>query len=596
MRAMDLDLVSFLDEFRAEASEHLRALDTQLLNLERNPSDLGPVREMFLSAHTIKGAAALLDLVDVRVLAHAMEDVLVHLRDGSIPVRPGTIDLLFRTVDLLRVQVQRSNRSQPDPANETSALVAALHEHLRLEAESASPTRNQQAPSAPAPRALIVENSATVRRLESMLLEGAGYEVDAVADGRQALDMALVTPYQLMVTGVETRGLKGLDLAAILRSQAFYRSLPIVVISSDENAEHRRRAAEIGVQAYIRKGEFGDRRLLQTAHDLLTHPPSASSPAPVAGMHVLIADDDAISRRMLDEAVRSLGHHVTLAHDGAQAWALAGRGEFDVIISDWVMPGIDGTELCRRVRECSSTPDTYTYFIVATSLSEKEHFFHAMEAGADDYLTKPFVRGDVQVRLAAAQRVTSLYRQKAQDSAELSRLNRDLFEQSRVDPLTQVGNRLRLTEDLDVLDARVQRYGHAYALAMFDVDHFKLYNDRYGHPAGDQALRSVAAAIRSRGRQGDTVYRYGGEEFLVVLPEQSLESARIAMEDMRRQIEDLRLPHEAKGPGAVVTVSIGVAATGPGTGETAPAALKRADAALYRAKESGRNRVVLDPT
>jgi diguanylate cyclase (GGDEF)-like protein len=396
-----------------------------------------------------------------------------------------------------------------------------------------------------------------------------------------------------MVTGVETRGLKGLDLAAMLRAQAFYRALPIVVISSDENAEHRRRAAEIGVQAYIRKGEFGDRRLVQTARELLNGVPDTGSPAP-AGMRVLIADDDAISRRMLEEAVRSLGHHVTLAHDGVQAWALAGHEEFDVIISDWVMPGIDGTELCRRIRERNSTPDTYTYFIVATSLNEKEHFISAMGAGADDYLTKPFDLVDVEVRLSAAQRVTSLYRQKAQDSAELSRLNRELFEQSRVDPLTQVGNRLRLTEDLEVLDARVQRYGQAYALAMFDVDHFKKYNDRYGHPAGDQVLRSVAAVIGGRSRQGDTVYRYGGEEFLVVLPEQSLDSARIAMEDVRRQIEELALPHEAKGPGGVVTVSIGVAATAPDTGETAPTALKRADSALYRAKESGRNRVVVD--
>lgn len=587
MPVAELDLASFLDEFRAEAAEHLRALDVQLLNLERNPSDLGPIREMFLSAHTIKGAAALLQLGDTRSLAHAMEDVLAHLRDSATAVPPATIELLFRTIDRLRWQVEHSTPSGAPSDETTRALVAALQEQVQIMAREHS---EEQLMPPPAPSALVVEDSSTVRQLEIMLLNEAGYQVDAVADGNLALDMALAKPYHLVVTAVETRGLKGLDLAAALRAQPLYRSLPIILLSSDENAEHRRLAAEIGVHAYIRKGALGDQRLLNAARELLLGQDMPLPGHDISEMQVLIADDDAIARRVFEQAVRADGHQVAVAGDGLAAWELFQTKQFDVIISDWMMPGMDGIELCSRVRE-HSTADWYTYFIFATSLGDKQHFVAAMNTGADDYLTKPCDRVDVQARLAAAQRVTSLYRQTVRDRAELTRLNHELFEQSRVDPLTQLGNRLRLAEDLEILDGRVRRYGHTYAVALFDVDYFKLYNDRYGHPAGDHALRAIATAARERCRQGDAVYRYGGEEFLVLLPEQSLESATLAMEDLRRRVGQLALSHEAKTPPGVVTISVGVAAVAPDRVDTAAAVLKRADEALYRSKQLGRNRV-----
>ena len=261
----------------------------------------------------------------------------------------------------------------------------------------------------------------------------------------------------------------------------------------------------------------------------------------------------------------------------------------DLVISDWMMPGIDGPGLCRLIREDGR--DGYTYFIFLTALGDKGHLLTGLAAGADDYLSKPLDREELQVRLASAFRVTQLHRRPASQNEQLEKLNERLFEESREDPLTHLGNRLRLEEDLDVLQARSRRYGHSYAVALCDVDLFKEYNDRYGHPAGDAVLEKVAGVITGNRLGGDTAYRYGGEEFLIVLPEQSLRSAASTADNLRKTVEGLRIPHEANAPTKLVTISAGVAALPRGDSKSTGELLDQADAALYRAKEAGRNRV-----
>jgi two-component system cell cycle response regulator len=155
-----------------------------------------------------------------------------------------------------------------------------------------------------------------------------------------------------------------------------------------------------------------------------------------------------------------------------------------------------------------------------------------------------------------------------------------------------LGNRLRLTEDLQSLQSRAERYGHTYAVVVCDVDFFKAYNDRYGHLAGDDVLRRVAATISSGLRNGDSAYRYGGEEFLIVLPEQNAEAAANTADRLRRAVEDLGIPHANSPPVGLVTISAGFA-TSAGM-EDADALLKAADTALYAAKKAGRNRVSHD--
>jgi diguanylate cyclase (GGDEF)-like protein len=306
---------------------------------------------------------------------------------------------------------------------------------------------------------------------------------------------------------------------------------------------------------------------------------------------ILIADDSATPRQLLRRELEKLGHECVVAEDGNEAWTLFQSVGADVVISDWMMPGMDGDEFCRRVRSHPSAP--YVYFILLTSLEGRRHIVQGMQAGADDYLTKPFDNDELATRLIAADRVTALHRRLATQQEELERLNAGLFEDSRRDPLTGLGNRRRQDEDLRTLLGRAERYGHTLCVALFDIDNFKQYNDTRGHLEGDGILRSIASALERQSRSGDAVYRYGGEELLVVFPEQTLETAALAAERMRKAIEGLAISHPAMPPDGIVTVSAGVARLEPELQDDVERLLARADAALYEAKESGRNRVVV---
>ncbi len=308
-------------------------------------------------------------------------------------------------------------------------------------------------------------------------------------------------------------------------------------------------------------------------------------------MKVLIAEDEALSRRLLESALKALGHDCISGRDGAHAWELFREHGADVIISDWMMPGLSGDELCRRVRE--EQRGTYTYFILLTALDDKTHVLTGMEAGADDYLTKPLDRSELQMRLIAATRITALHQRLEEQQAELERLNAGLYEDARTDPLTGAGNRLRLEEDLEAVSARVQRYDQSYAVALCDVDNFKAYNDTCGHLAGDQALREITDVLAASIRGGDAVYRYGGEELLVLLAGQGEEMAAVAGERLRHAVEDLAIPHPGIDERKFVTISAGIATLHPSDVHDLTGFLERADAALYRAKAAGRNRVMV---
>jgi diguanylate cyclase (GGDEF)-like protein len=292
-------------------------------------------------------------------------------------------------------------------------------------------------------------------------------------------------------------------------------------------------------------------------------------------MRILIAEDEPGTRLLLAAAVERLGHAAIVAEDGATAWERFLTERPDVLISDWEMPGIDGTELTTRIRGQAGT--AYTYVMVLTGRADQDAARATMHAGADELILKPLDTADLERRLIAAERVITLHRRLADDA--------------RHDALTDLGNRRRLDEELAVLIARTERYGHHFALCMFDIDHFKQLNDGAGHLAGDVALRRVADALRSALRSGDSLYRYGGEEFVVTFQGQSYEGAMLAAERLRRAVEELELPHPA---GGTVTVSAGVAVAEP-AGITATELLAASDAALYRAKAEGRDRVCVSP-
>jgi diguanylate cyclase (GGDEF)-like protein len=306
-------------------------------------------------------------------------------------------------------------------------------------------------------------------------------------------------------------------------------------------------------------------------------------------MKILIADDSPAQRLALQRAVEALGHDCVPAEDGERAWQLYESGDPDVVISDWVMPGIEGVELCRRIREAGRR---YCYLILLTSLDEKRHVMRGMEVGADDYLTKPLDTDELEARLASATRVTALHSRLADQQTELERLNRELAELARRDPLMGIGNRMRMHEDLEQIESDLDRNGKGYSVLLCDIDNFKSYNDANGHQRGDDVLRAVAGAFAEATRGEDAVYRYGGEEILVLVRSDVPSVPASAAERLRSKVEGLALPRDAAGEG-VVTISVGAAVRRAGD-EGAEDAVRRADAALYRAKAEGRNRVVAD--
>lgn len=293
---------------------------------------------------------------------------------------------------------------------------------------------------------------------------------------------------------------------------------------------------------------------------------------------MLVVDDDATCRLTMQAMVAALGHDCLIAVDGGQAWRALQRADIDVVIADRRMPGRGGVQLCRRIRE--ELGGRYVHVLLATAMDEHSEMLDGMAAGADDYLVKPVNMEVLRLRLMVAQRVTEVNR-------KLEHLNAKLPVAAGSDALTGLGNRRSLDNELVAVTAAVKRYGPRYSIALVDVDHFKAFNDTYGHQAGDRALQAIAEVLRSDTRPADTWYRYGGEEFLGIYPYQSAQDVQRAVERIRGRTSALAIPH-AGSPGGVLTVSAGIAELSPSRPDSVDI-IRRADAALYEAKRGGRN-------
>lgn len=308
----------------------------------------------------------------------------------------------------------------------------------------------------------------------------------------------------------------------------------------------------------------------------------------VPSLRILLVEDDDDTRAVLALSICSLGHDCRAVPDGQSALAALAASPVDVVVSDWQLPGMSGADLCRQIRANES--GSYTYFIFASAHHDRERLLEGMSAGADDYQRKPLDLDDLEARLIAAARVVALHRRLAERESSLQRDSSTLWATSRIDALTGVGNRRRMDEDLAACWCRHERYEHPCTVAILDLDRFKDVNDTFGHLAGDEALKEIARVIRASIRASDSLFRYGGEEFLVLFPEQSLASSLTAVERIRRDIDLLGVPRSRRGH--CVTVSAGVAELDRSIDDSVPTWLGRADTALYFAKNGGRNRVV----
>jgi two-component system cell cycle response regulator len=304
-------------------------------------------------------------------------------------------------------------------------------------------------------------------------------------------------------------------------------------------------------------------------------------------MRILIADDSIVSRHLLDATLRKWGYDVVVACDGLEAWnVLQAPDPPKIAILDWVMPGLTGPEVCRRVREHMKDKDNYTYILLLTSKSLREDLIEGMESGADDYLTKPFDQHELKVRLRAGTRIVDL-------QGELVAAREELREQATKDFLTRIWNRSSILDTLTRELARGSREKRPVGVVLADLDHFKLVNDTYGHFAGDAVLREFARRMSASIRLYDAIGRYGGEEFLIVLPGCDDACTSSQAERMRGVLADE--PMSINEEYRVITASFGATCWRPGADTSDEGLIRVADRALYVAKNQGRNRVASLP-
>jgi len=303
-------------------------------------------------------------------------------------------------------------------------------------------------------------------------------------------------------------------------------------------------------------------------------------------MHVLVVDDSAVYRKLIGGHLESWGFAVTLAESGEEAWRLLGQAEAPkLVLLDWVLPDLDGIELCRRIRRTAATGH-YIYVVLLTSKEGRQNMLDAMDAGADDYLVKPFDESALKARLQVGKRILAL-----QD--ELVAARESMRHAATHDSLTGLLNRSEIFVMLERELERSRRERQPLAVMLADIDYFKKVNDTLGHLFGDETLRDIARRFHSRLRVYDSVGRYGGEEFLLVLPNCEAEAAMERANELRETIA--ATPVVNAGQERVVTASIGVAISDCTGIKEIEGLLNRADAALYAAKENGRNRVELAP-
>ncbi len=296
---------------------------------------------------------------------------------------------------------------------------------------------------------------------------------------------------------------------------------------------------------------------------------------------VLIAEDDPIFRRLLQSRLSNWGYSVIAVNDGTEAWRLLQEvNPPELLILDWIMPGIDGIELCRRIR--GTQGERYQYILLVSGKDEKQDVVAGLDAGADDYLTKPFDIGELRARLLAGNRILTLQR-------ELIQAREALRFRATHDDLTGLWSR-GATQHL--LACELQRSARSRApigVLMIDLDHFKSVNDTYGHLVGDAVLKEAGCRISAAVRNYDFVGRYGGEEFLVVLSNCTLADLQGIAERTRATFSNIPVPTDAGN--VSVTISVGGAFASSETSELE--LLAAADSALYDAKRGGRNRVVI---
>jgi diguanylate cyclase (GGDEF)-like protein len=309
-------------------------------------------------------------------------------------------------------------------------------------------------------------------------------------------------------------------------------------------------------------------------------------------LKVMLVEDSKVTMKALSNYLKRMGVANPLtAVTGQEAIDLFRKHRPDIVLLDAILPDIDGFDVAKEFRGMEKG-DEWAAIIFLTSMDKDEDVARGIEAGGDDYLLKPISEVVLKAKINAMRRLVEMQRALVEVTQELNEANKELQRLSTTDGLTGIANR-RLFDELSAREwRRCERMKKPMSLVMVDVDHFKKYNDTYGHQGGDECLKLVAAQVaRAAPRASDLAARYGGEEFVLVLGETTLDGAKWVANHIRQHVADLNMPHSSSSIGRV-SVSCGVASVLPLEGQEFDTLLKFADEALYKAKKQGRNTVV----
>lgn len=332
----------------------------------------------------------------------------------------------------------------------------------------------------------------------------------------------------------------------------------------------------IGLKEQKLTGNQSDNRFSQPETKLFADNPFKKQPT-----SVVVVEDEADIRELISYILESRGYQTISFENPVKAMAHLASHPVDIIVSDVMMPEMDGIEFCSQIKNKNKN----TYFILLTAKGEKSDVTNGLNIGADDYIIKPFDFTEFIARVKAGERIVKNHKR-------LVYLNEQLEKMADTDGLTRLKNRRYFITHAQKELNRARRYNHTLAVLMIDIDHFKTINDTYGHLTGDLVLKKLARVLTKHARESDIISRYGGEEFVILIPETNPRKAYFTAEKLRKVIEKTDFTVDKNT--ISVTVSIGLALKTPSNDHTLETLIDKADKALYQAKNSGRNKSVIE--
>jgi two-component system cell cycle response regulator len=489
------------------------------------------------------------------------------LRDGA--ERVGLPALVAMTSELVDAA-----ESAADPEQVRQA-VDALHEAVPTLIKGHVPAGLKSVNSEQL-TAVVADDSSTLRHLHADALTAAGYDVRTARDGSSALRQLESSVPDVVVTDFDMAPMNGPELIRAMAADERFAQTPVILVSARAPDEVREAIGDLKVAAVIGKSELEKDRLADAANEACSAAPQRETGGRAG--RILVAEDSKMLRVVLCDQLVAAGYEVIQADDGEKAVELAKALNPDVALLDREMPKLDGFGALAALQGDPVTADLPVVFV--TGRVSPEELAEGLDLGAHDYVRKPVQTAELLARIRTAMRMRALH-------TELAMRNEELEAMAQTDVLTGLTNRRHAAALMAGAIGTASRHHRELCVVMVDVDHFKAVNDTHGHGGGDEVLRSVAETMRRTLRAEDIAARWGGEEFLLILPDIGRAGAERAAERLRSALS--ADPIVCNGNLVPVTASFGVAEF---TGEEDPETLiARADSALYDAKEGGRDRV-----